>query len=315
MARISSDTNRYISEESCLALYFKEISRNKPLSLKEEADLAVRIRRNERLALDQLVKANLRFVVSVSRNYQNQGLPLSDLINEGNLGLIRAAKRFDEKKNFKFISYAVWWIRQAILQSLAEQSRIIRLPLNRVGAIHKIGRAQNRLEQKYRRAPNAEEIARELSLDENDVRETMKIGNTHLSLDAPMQQGTDSRLIDMLHDEKLERPDDEVGHISLLAEIEQVLSTLTEREKEVVKLYFGIGKEMALTLEEIGKRFNITRERVRQIKEKALRRLKHSSRSKRLKVTSELTASYQRPTLSTPPSRTSAGTSKSARRR
>jgi RNA polymerase primary sigma factor len=283
MARSSSDTNRFISEESCLALYFKEISKNKPLSLKEEADLAVRIRKSERLALDQLVKANLRFVVSVSRNYQNQGLPLSDLINEGNLGLIRAAKRFDEKKNFKFISYAVWWIRQAILQSLAEQSRIIRLPLNRVGAIHKIGRAQGKLEQKYRRAPNVEEIARELSLEENDVRETIKIGNTHLSLDAPLQQGMDSKLLDMLHDEKQERPDDEIRNISLQAEIEKALSTLSEREKEVVKLYFGIGKEMALTLEEIGERFRITRERVRQIKEKALRRLKHSSRSKRLK--------------------------------
>jgi RNA polymerase primary sigma factor len=278
------DTGRFISEESCLALYLKEISKNKTLCLEEEAELAVRIRTGERKALEKLVKANLRFVVSVSRNYQNQGLPLSDLINEGNLGLIRAAKRFDEKKNFKFISYAVWWIRQAILQALAEQSRIIKLPLNRVGTIHKIGKTQSKLEQKYRRAPNVEEIARELSLDENEVRETIKIGNTHMSLDAPLQHGEDSKLIDVLHDDSQERPDDGVMDISLQEEIEKTLDTLSEREKEVVKLYFGIGEETAHTLEEIGQRFNLTRERVRQIKEKALRRLKHCSRSKRLKV-------------------------------
>jgi RNA polymerase primary sigma factor len=278
------DTSRFISEESCLALYLKEISKNKTLTLEEEAVLAVRIRTGERKALEKLVKANLRFVVSVCRNYQNQGLPLSDLINEGNLGLIRAAKRFDEKKNFKFISYAVWWIRQAILQALAEQSRIIKLPLNRVGTIHKIGKTQSKLEQKYRRAPNVEEIARELSLDENEVRETIKIGNTHMSLDAPLQHGEDSKLIDVLHDENQERPDDGIMDISLQEEIEKTLDTLSEREKEVVKLYFGIGEETAHTLEEIGQRFNLTRERVRQIKEKALRRLKHCSRSKRLKV-------------------------------
>jgi RNA polymerase primary sigma factor len=283
MARTSTDTNRFISEESSLALYFKEISKNKPLSLEEEAKLAVKIRNGDRKALEQLVKANLRFVVSVSRNYQNQGLPLSDLINEGNLGLIRAAKRFDEKKNFKFISYAVWWIRQSILQSLAEQSRIIRLPLNRVGTIHKIARTQIKLEQKYRRTPNAEEIARELCLDENDVRETLKIGNTHMSLDAPLQHGMDSKLIDVLQDEDQERPDDGAMDISLREEIEKTLDTLSKREKEVVKLYFGIGKEMAHTLEEIGLRFNITRERVRQIKEKSLRRLKHYSRSNKLR--------------------------------
>ncbi|MCI0480219.1 MAG: RNA polymerase sigma factor RpoD/SigA [Candidatus Dadabacteria bacterium] len=284
MAPISTDTTRFISEESCLALYLKEISKNKTLVLEEEAELAVRIRTGERKALEKLVKANLRFVVSVCRNYQNQGLPLSDLINEGNLGLIRAAKRFDEKKNFKFISYAVWWIRQAILQALAEQSRIIKLPLNRVGTIHKIGKTQSKLEQKYRRTPNVEEIARELALDENEVRETIKIGNTHMSLDAPLQHGEDSKLIDVLHDESQERPDDGIMDISLQEEIEKTLDTLSEREKEVVKLYFGIGEETAHTLEEIGQRFNLTRERVRQIKEKALRRLKHCSRSKRLKV-------------------------------
>jgi RNA polymerase primary sigma factor len=285
MAPISADTtSRFISEESCLALYLKEISKNKTLSLEEEADLAIRIRIGERKSLERLVKANLRFVVSVCRNYQNQGLPLSDLINEGNLGLIRAAKRFDEKKNFKFISYAVWWIRQAILQALAEQSRIIKLPLNRVGTIHKIGKTQSKLEQKYRRQPNVEEIARELSLDESEVRETIKIGNTHMSLDAPLKQGEDSKLIDVLHDESQERPDDGIMDISLQEEIEKTLDTLSEREKEVVKLYFGIGEETAHTLEEIGQRFNLTRERVRQIKEKALRRLKHCSRSKRLRV-------------------------------
>jgi RNA polymerase primary sigma factor len=285
MAPISTDTtSRFLSEESCLALYLKEISKNKTLSLEEEANLAIRIRVGERKSLERLVKANLRFVVSVCRNYQNQGLPLSDLINEGNLGLIRAAKRFDEKKNFKFISYAVWWIRQAILQALADQSRIIKLPLNRVGTIHKIGKTQCKLEQKYRRQPNVEEIARELSIDENEVRETIKIGNTHMSLDAPLKQGEDSKLIDLLHDESLERPDDSIMDVSLQKEIEKTLDTLSEREKDVVKLYFGIGEETAHTLEEIGQRFNLTRERVRQIKEKALRRLKHCSRSKRLKV-------------------------------
>jgi RNA polymerase primary sigma factor len=278
------DSGRFLSEDSSLALYLREISKNRTLTLEEEAVLAIRIRKDDRKALDKLVKANLRFVVSVSRNYQNQGLPLSDLINEGNLGLIRAARRFDEKKNFKFISYAVWWIRQAILQALAEQSRIIKLPLNRVGTIHKIGKTQSRLEQKYRRAPNPDEIAEELQIDESEVRETLKIGNSHLSLDAPLQQGEDSKLMDVLQDTEQEKPDECVLDISLQAEIDKTLDTLSEREKEVVKLYFGIGEETAHTLEEIGQRFNLTRERVRQIKEKALRRLKHSSRSKRLRI-------------------------------
>jgi RNA polymerase primary sigma factor len=284
MASVSSDSNRFISEESSLALYLKEISKNKTLTLEEEAVLAVKIRQGDRRALERLVKANLRFVVSVCRNYQNQGLPLSDLINEGNLGLIRAAKRFDEKKNFKFISYAVWWIRQAILQALAEQSRIIKLPLNRVGTIHKIGKTQSRLEQKLQRLPNIEEIAEELQIEEDEVQETIKIGNTHMSLDAPLQQGEDAKLIDMLQDENQERPDHGVLDISLQGEIDKTLDTLSEREKEVVKLYFGIGEDTAHTLEEIGQRFNLTRERVRQIKEKAIRRLKHCSRSKRLKI-------------------------------
>ncbi|MCL2218663.1 MAG: RNA polymerase sigma factor RpoD/SigA [Chitinispirillia bacterium] len=273
-----------VADDGSLALYLKEISRYKALPIEEEAKLAIKIRTGDRYALDKLVKSNLRFVVSVSRNYQNQGLPLIDLINEGNLGLIRAAKRFDEKKNFKFISYAVWWIRQAILQALAEQSRIVKLPLNRVGAIHKIGMVQSKLEQKYSRNPNVEEIADELNIDSQDVQEAIKIGNSHFSLDAPLQNGDDSKLLDLLQDERAESPDEGVMSISLHSEVDTVLEALSDREREVVKLYFGIGEETAYTLEEIGIRFNLTRERVRQIKEKALKRLKHSSRTRRLNL-------------------------------
>ncbi|MDR2728228.1 MAG: RNA polymerase sigma factor RpoD/SigA [Chitinispirillales bacterium] len=276
------ERTQFLPDDGALNLYLKEIGKNKSLSLEEEAKLAVRIRKGDRKALEVLVKANLRFVVSVARNYQNQGLPLSDLINEGNLGLLRAAKRFDEKKNFKFISYAVWWIRQSILQALAEQSRIIKLPLNRVGAIHKIGKTQSRLEQKLRRVPNATEIAAELKIGEDEVYETIKIGNSHMSLDAPLQSSEDSRLLDLIPDEDQALPDDGLMGISLHDEINKTLDTLSEREKEVVRLYFGIGEDTSHTLEEIGQRFNLTRERARQIKEKALRRLKHSSRSKRL---------------------------------
>jgi len=278
------DRSQFLTEENALAIYLKEIGKNKTLTVEEEADTAVRIRNGDEKALETLVKANLRFVVSVARNYQNQGLPLSDLINEGNLGLIRAASRFDEKKNFKFISYAVWWIRQSILQALAEQSRIIKLPLNRVGIIHKIGKAQSMLEQKYRRSPAVEEIAYELNIDSEEVQETIKIGNAHLSLDAQLIPGEDSKLLDLLPDDDQELPDDSMMDISLYDEINQTLDTLSEREKEVIKLYFGIGEEIAHTLDEIGQRFNLTRERARQIKEKALRRLKHSSRSQRLKI-------------------------------
>jgi len=276
------EKTQFLPEEGSLALYLREIGKNKSLTLEEEAKLAVRIRKSDKKALEKLVNANLRFVVSVARNYQNQGLPLSDLINEGNLGLIRAAKRFDEKKNFKFISYAVWWIRQAILQALAEQSRIIKLPLNRVGTIHKIGKMQSKLEQKFRRLPNVEELAEELKIDISEVQETIKIGNSHMSLDAPLQHGEDSRLMDVLQDEDQLLPDNGLMEVSLQEEISKTLDTLSEREKEVVRLYFGIGEETSHTLEEIGQRFNLTRERARQIKEKALRRLKHSSRSKRL---------------------------------
>jgi RNA polymerase primary sigma factor len=283
MARTSADTSNFISEETSLSRYFKEIENNKPLSLAEEAALAVRIRKGDQKALDALVKANLRFVVSVSRNYQNQGLPLCDIINEGNLGLIKAAKRFDEKKNFKFISYGVWWIRQAILQALAEQSRIIRLPLHRVGTIQHVAKTQMELEQKFRRLPNAEEIALELNMDVNDIRETLKIGNSHFSLEAPLLQGENSRLIDVLHDEDQEQTDDGIMEISLKEQVEKILETLPERDKEVIKLYFGIGDGTSHTLDEIAQRFNITRERVRQIKEKSLKQLKHPSRSKRVK--------------------------------
>ena len=276
------ERTQFLPDDGALNLYLKEIGKNKSLTLEEEAKLAVRIRKGDRKALEVLVKANLRFVVSVARNYQNQGLPLSDLINEGNLGLLRAAKRFDEKKNFKFISYAVWWIRQSILQALAEQSRIIKLPLNRVGAIHKIGKTQSRLEQKLRRVPNATEIAAELQIGEDEVYETIKIGNSHMSLDAPLQSSEDSRLLDLIPDDDQAPPDDGLMGISLHDEINKTLDTLSEREKEVVRLYFGIGEDTSHTLEEIGQRFNLTRERARQIKEKALRRLKHSSRSKRL---------------------------------
>jgi RNA polymerase primary sigma factor len=276
------EKTQFLPEEGSLALYLREIGKNKSLTLEDEAKLAVKIRKGDKKALEKLVNANLRFVVSVARNYQNQGLPLSDLINEGNLGLIRAAKRFDEKKNFKFISYAVWWIRQAILQALAEQSRIIKLPLNRVGTIHKIGKMQSKLEQKFRRLPNVEELAEELKIDISEVQETIKIGNSHMSLDAPLQHGEDSRLMDVLQDEDQLLPDNGLMEVSLQDEISKTLDTLSEREKEVVRLYFGIGEETSHTLEEIGQRFNLTRERARQIKEKALRRLKHSSRSKRL---------------------------------
>jgi RNA polymerase primary sigma factor len=280
----SSARGPFISEEGSLGIYLRQIGGNRTLKAAEEADMAMRIRGGDRKALDALVKANLRFVVSVARNYQNQGLPLSDLINEGNLGLIRAALRFDEKKNFKFISYAVWWIRQAILQALAEQSRIIKLPLNRVGAIHRIGKVQGRLEQKYRRLPNEEEIARELDLKEKDVLETIKIGNSHMSLDAPVQQGAESRLMDMLVDETTESPDDAIAEMSLRKQVNRTLETLSEREKEVIKMYFGIGEETAHTLEEIGLRYNLTRERARQIKEKAIKRLKRSVRKELVSV-------------------------------
>ncbi|MFW5784558.1 MAG: sigma-70 family RNA polymerase sigma factor [Chitinispirillaceae bacterium] len=266
-----------IAEEGSLTLYLKEIGRLQPLSSDREAELAARIKKGDQAALDILVKANLRFVVSVSRNYQNQGLSLCDLINEGNMGLVRAARRFDEKKNFRFISYAVWWIRQAILQALAEQSRIMRLPLNRAGAIHKISKTQIELEQRYNRLPDISEIAQELSIPESLVQETISISNSHVSLDAPVRDNDGSTLLDLLGNQQNGgSPDENIQIMSMHQEIRRMLDTLTDREKEIIKLYFGIDNDAAYTLDEIGRRFNITRERVRQIKSKALNRLKNT---------------------------------------
>lgn len=273
-----------IPDETSLELYLKDISKNEALSAEEEAELAVRIKKGDKKALEKLIKANLRFVVSVARNYQNQGLPLGELISEGNLGLIQAAKRFDEKRNFKFISYAVWWIRQAILRALADRSRITRVPLNRIGIIHKVGRTQSKLEQKYRRQPTTEEIAKELGLSEEEVIEIQKIGNRYLSLDSPVQADDGSLLIDLLHDENQEMPDSHLIEMSVQEGVNKILDTLSEREKKVLQLYFGIGEETPHTLDEIGRRLHLTRERVRQIKEKAIHRLKNSYRSRSLKI-------------------------------
>ncbi|MFP4521486.1 MAG: RNA polymerase sigma factor RpoD/SigA, partial [Fibrobacterota bacterium] len=236
-----AERGAFVKEESSLLIYLKEISHTRSLSLEEEAELAVKIRKGDRKALHKLVSANLRFVVSVARNYQNQGLPLSDLINEGNLGLIRAAKRFDETKKFKFISYAVWWVRQGILQSLAEQSRIVKLPLNRVGTIHKIGKAADRLEQKHKRTPNIKEIAAEMNLKVQEVEETMKIGNTHMSLDAPVKNGEDSKLMDIIKDHLAVSPDESTNNSSMSEEIDRTLSSISEKEADIIKMYFGIG--------------------------------------------------------------------------
>jgi len=278
-------TKQYTNRESqSLDKYLQEIGKVSLLKPEEEIELAIRIKKGEQLALEQLTKANLRFVVSVAKQYQNQGLSLGDLINEGNLGLIKAAKRFDETRGFKFISYAVWWIRQSILQALAEQSRIVRLPLNRVGALNKIGKAYSNLEQEYEREPSAAELATELEMNVNEVADTLKISGRHVSMDAPFAQGEDNRLLDVLQNDQHPQPDQTLMTESLKTEIERALSTLTEREAEVIKLYFGLNKEHSLTLEEIGERFNLTRERVRQIKEKAIRRLRHASRSKNLKA-------------------------------
>ena len=265
-------------------MYLREIGETPLLTAAEEVALAKRIRAGDHDALERLTKANLRFVVSVAKQYQNQGLSLADLINEGNIGLIKAAKRFDETRGFKFISYAVWWIRQAILQALAEQSRIVRLPLNRVGTLHKIGKVSSSLEQEFGREPSPEEIAEHLDLSEIEVSDTLKISNSHLSLDAPFSTSEDNSLIDVLEDEYQPSPDEQLLGDSLRVEIEKALETLTAREAEVINLYFGLNQEKALTLEEIGARFNLTRERVRQIKEKAIRRLRHASRSKSLRA-------------------------------
>ncbi len=264
--------------------YLQEIGEVPLLTPEEEIELARRIKQGDQEALEKLTKANLRFVVSVAKQYQNQGLSLGDLINEGNLGLIKAAKRFDETRGFKFISYAVWWIRQSILQALAEQSRVVRLPLNRVGALNKIGKTYAALEQALEREPSASEIAEQLDMSDYEVADTLKISGRHLSMDAPFSNSEDNRLLDVIENDHQPPPDHDLMNESLKVEIERALATLTKREAEVVRLYFGLGQEHPLTLEEIGERFNLTRERVRQIKEKAIRRLRHASRSRALRA-------------------------------
>ena len=274
-------TNR---ETASLDKYLQEIGRVDLITADEEVELAQRIKAGDVAALEKLTKANLRFVVSVAKQYQNQGLTLPDLINEGNLGLIKAAQRFDETRGFKFISYAVWWIRQSILQALAEQSRIVRLPLNKIGSINKINKMYAYLEQANERVPSAEEIARELDMSVNDVKESMKNAGRHISMDAPLVEGEDSNLYDVIRSNESPNPDKSLILDSLRTEIERALETLTPREADVIRLYFGLGDQHAMTLEEIGETFDLTRERVRQIKEKAIRRLKHTSRGKILKT-------------------------------
>jgi len=276
-----SITNR---ESQSLEKYLQEIGREELITAEEEVRLARKIKEGDQNALDRLTKANLRFVVSVAKQYQNQGLSLPDLINEGNLGLIKAAKRFDETRGFKFISYAVWWIRQSILQALAEQSRIVRLPLNQVGSLNKISKAYSKLEQEFEREPSPEELAKLLEIPTEKISDTMRVSGKHVSMDAPFVQGEDNSLIDVLENADSPRADSHLMNESLQREIDRSLSTLTEREREVIKLFFGIGMNHGLTLEEIGAKFDLTRERVRQIKEKAIRRLRHKSRSKLLKA-------------------------------
>jgi RNA polymerase primary sigma factor len=273
-------TNR---ESQSLDKYLQEIGKVDLLTPDEEVDLAKKIRDGDQVALEKLTKANLRFVVSVAKQYQNQGLSLGDLINEGNLGLIKAAQRFDETRGFKFISYAVWWIRQSILQALAEQSRIVRLPLNRVGSLNKISKAFSQLEQDFEREPSPEELAAVLEISAAEVVDTLKISGRHVSVDAPFVQGEENRLLDVLENDDEEKPDSGLMTDSLRREVQRALHTLTPREADVVSYYFGLNGEHAMTLEEIGEKFNLTRERVRQIKEKAIRRLRHTSRSKALK--------------------------------
>ena len=266
-------------ENQTLEKYLQEIGEVPLLAPQEEVHLARRIKINDQEALEKLTKANLRFVVSVAKQYQNQGLTLGDLINEGNLGLIRAAKRFDETRGFKFISYAVWWIRQSILQALAEQSRVVRLPLNRVGAINKIGKAFRNLEQEFEREPSVQEIAEELEMTPVMVSDNLKISGRHVSIDAPFKQGEDNKLLDVIQDNHQLPPDSNLMKESLREEVDRALSMLTNREAEVVRLYFGFKQDHPLTLEEIGEQLSLTRERIRQIKEKAIKRLRHVSRS------------------------------------
>jgi RNA polymerase primary sigma factor len=276
-----SITNR---ESQSLEKYLQEIGREALINAEEEVRLARRIREGDQVALDRLTKSNLRFVVSVAKQYQNQGLSLPDLINEGNLGLIKAAGRFDETRGFKFISYAVWWIRQSILQALAEQSRIVRLPLNQVGSLNKISKAFSKLEQQFEREPSSDELANILEISSDKIADTMRVSGKHISMDAPFVNGEDNSLLDVIENSDSPRADNLLMSESLQKEIERSLGTLSEREREVIKLFFGIGVNHGLTLEEIGAKFDLTRERVRQIKEKAIRRLRHKSRSNLLKA-------------------------------
>jgi RNA polymerase primary sigma factor len=264
--------------------YLKEIAEVPLLTPEEEIELARRIKQGDQQALERLTEANLRFVVSVAKLYQNKGFSLGDLINEGNLGLIKAATRFDETRGFKFISYAVWWIRQGIMQALADQSRIVRLPMNRVGALTKIGKAYSKLEQEFEREPSPGEIAEQLDMKDLDVTDTLIVSRRHLSVDTPFTNSENNSLLDVIENDHQPSPDSDLIDESLKIEIENSLATLTKREAEILRLYFGLGHEYPLTLEEIGERFNLTRERIRQIKEKALRRLRHVSRSKALRT-------------------------------
>ena len=276
--KIGSDANRSLSK------YLQEISKYQPLDPNREVELAIAVRTGSRKALKELTEANLRFVVSVAKDYQGQGLPLTDLINEGNLGLIKAAERFDETRGFKFISYAVWWIRQSVLQALAEHSRIVRLPLNRVGTISKINKASERLEQEFERAPRSDELAKQLDMKVNEVNDAQRISRRHHSLDTPFSDDDKNSLLDVIADGKTDDPDRELQIDSLRDEVRAALDTLKDREKDVIRMYFGIDHDYALTLNEIGEEFGLTRERVRQIKEKAIRRLRHRSRSQKLRT-------------------------------
>lgn len=275
-----SITNR---ESASLDKYLQEIGKEDLITVEEEVELAQRIRKGDQRALEKLTRANLRFVVSVAKQYQNQGLSLPDLINEGNLGLIKAAEKFDETRGFKFISYAVWWIRQSILQALAEQSRIVRLPLNQVGSLNKINKAFSRFEQEHERRPSPEELAETLDLPAEKVADTLRVSGRHISVDAPFVEGEDNSLLDVLVNDDSPVADKTLINESLSTEVERALATLTERECDIIRLFFGINCQ-EMTLEEIGEKFGLTRERVRQIKEKAIRRLRHSSRSKLLKT-------------------------------
>ena len=274
-----SITNR---ESASLDKYLQEIGKEELITVEEEVELAQRIKKGDQEALEKLTKANLRFVVSVAKQYQNQGLSLPDLINEGNLGLIKAAEKFDETRGFKFISYAVWWIRQSLLQALAEQSRIVRLPLNQVGSLNKINKAFARFEQEHERTPSPEELATELERPKEKVTDTLRVAGRHVSVDAPFADGEDNSLLDVLVNPDSPNADRGLINESLSTEVDRALETLTERERDIIKYFFGIGTS-EMTLEEIGEKFDLTRERVRQIKEKAIRRLRHSSRSKLLK--------------------------------